>query len=85
MNNPWVKGLLAKEPAGKQLGRLIRRYRTGAGLTQIELSNIIGVTQPYLCQIEAGKVPGDSVLMSIIDALDIDPADLPQFSEWGPQ
>ena len=81
MNNPWAKGLLAKEPAGKQLGRLIRQHRLQSNLTQVELSNIIGVTQPYLCQIEAGKVPGDSVLMALIDRLDIDPFDLPQFSE----
>jgi len=39
----------------KSLGRALRDYRVAAGLTQAELSSIIGVDRSYLSELEGGK------------------------------
>ena len=62
------------------LGKVIRRIRLERGMPQTELALRCGITQPYICQIEKGRIPSDRALLNIIDALDLDPADLPSFS-----
>lgn len=37
------------------LGNAIRHYRTSAGLTQAELSEIAGLQRSYLSELESGK------------------------------
>jgi transcriptional regulator with XRE-family HTH domain len=37
------------------LGRALRDYRVAAGLTQLRLSQIIGVDRSYLSELEGGK------------------------------
>jgi transcriptional regulator with XRE-family HTH domain len=39
----------------KSLGRALRDYRVAAGLTQVQLSSMIGVDRPYLSELEGGK------------------------------
>ena len=63
------------------LGLLIIARRKAVGLTQRGLARAVGFSQPYLSQAETGYKVGDRVLLAIINALDIDPADLPQFTE----
>ena len=38
----------------RQLGQTIKRLRTQRGLTQAQLAERAGISQPYLSQLEAG-------------------------------
>jgi transcriptional regulator with XRE-family HTH domain len=76
----WVHQLITP---GIVLGKLLKNARLYTGISQVELSDRCGISQAYLSQIESGRIPGDSVLLMIINELNIDPADLPQFSLWG--
>ena len=50
----------------------IRVWRKHRGLTQQELSNLAGISKPYLSQIESGKRKGRTdVLSAIASALDL--------------
>jgi transcriptional regulator with XRE-family HTH domain len=54
------------------LGALIRRQRELAELPMRELAKLVGISNPYLSQIERGlRAPSDSVLESIAESLDI--------------
>ena len=37
------------------LGALVREWRVGAGMTQQEVADALGVTKPYVCQVETGR------------------------------
>lgn len=49
----------------------VRRLRKGAGLTQEQLAEQVGVSQPAIAQIETGKIknPGVDVLIALAGAL----------------
>ena len=50
------------------LGRIVRKHRQKAGLTQEQLSLRVGISKPYLSNIETGRAknpPSDSVLRAI--------------------
>ena len=79
--DPWTPGLISRPDQGEVIGTFIRAERLRLGITQRSLSEITGFSQPYLCQIEKGVRPSDKALLAIIDALGIDPADLPQYSQ----
>jgi transcriptional regulator with XRE-family HTH domain len=50
----------------------IRTYREKAGWTKKKLAELVGVTQPYIVQIENdGKVPSDSVVLRLADCLGV--------------
>ena len=54
------------------IGELIRKYREQAGLTQDHLAAQVGISKPYLSNIETGRIknpPSDGVLKSIEKAL----------------
>jgi transcriptional regulator with XRE-family HTH domain len=54
------------------LGALIRRQRELAELPMRELAKIVGISNPYLSQIERGvRAPSDAVLEAIAETLDI--------------
>ena len=54
---------------GKNPVKVWREYR---GLTQQQLANLVGISKPYLSQIETGKRRGTTdVLSSITKALDV--------------
>ncbi|HUY06568.1 MAG TPA: helix-turn-helix domain-containing protein [Acidimicrobiales bacterium] len=37
------------------IGPAIRQYRREAGLTQVELADLVGIEQSYLCRLEKGS------------------------------
>ena len=54
------------------IGELIRKHREQAGLTQDHLAARVGISKPYLSNIETGRIknpPSDGVLKSIEGAL----------------
>jgi transcriptional regulator with XRE-family HTH domain len=54
------------------LGALIRRQRELAELPMRELAKLVGISNPYLSQIERGlRAPSESVLESIAETLDV--------------
>ena len=55
----------------------IKVYREYRGLTQLKLSELVGVNQSYITQLESGKKKGAvRVLKKIATALDLDLDDL---------
>ncbi|NCB63227.1 MAG: XRE family transcriptional regulator [Clostridia bacterium] len=51
---------------------LIREARTKKGISQGKLATIIGISQPFVAEIESGrKKPSIEVLMKICSALEI--------------
>jgi transcriptional regulator with XRE-family HTH domain len=55
-----------------QVGKNIRRLRKEQGLDQGELANLVGITQPYLSQLENGeRDPSMSLLRKICEELDL--------------
>jgi transcriptional regulator with XRE-family HTH domain len=59
------------------LGALIRQQREVAQLPMRELAKIVGISNPYLSQIERGlRAPSDAVLKSIAETLEISADDL---------
>src|SRR3954471_19685112 len=60
------------EEAFPTLGDLIRRQRQLASLTLRQLSGMVGISNPYLSQIEHGlRDPSEQVLRSLADSLEI--------------
>ncbi len=56
---------------------IIRRHREKAGWTKRKLAELVGVTQPYIVQIENdGKVPSDAVVQRLADCLGLDRREL---------
>jgi transcriptional regulator with XRE-family HTH domain len=59
------------------LGALIRQQRELAELPMREFAKLVGISNPYLSQIERGlRAPSDAVLKSIVDVLEISAEDL---------
>jgi transcriptional regulator with XRE-family HTH domain len=55
----------------------IRQYREREGWTKKKLAELVGVTQPYIVQIENdGKVPSDAVVLRLADCLGVDRREL---------
>jgi transcriptional regulator with XRE-family HTH domain len=59
-------------------GEKLKRYRRGAGLTQVELAEESGLSQSTITQIEKGNItePRPGTLKALADALGIAPRDL---------
>jgi transcriptional regulator with XRE-family HTH domain len=54
------------------LGAIVRRQRKLADLTMRELASAVGISNPYLSQIERGlRAPSHAVLQAIADSLDL--------------
>jgi transcriptional regulator with XRE-family HTH domain len=59
------------------LGALIREQRELAQLPMREFAKMVGISNPYLSQIERGlRAPSDAVLSSIAETLEISADDL---------
>ena len=58
------------------LGRLLRRYRERAGVSQTQLGRLAGINPAMICRLESGnrRVAGDRTIYLIAAALDL--------SEW---
>lgn len=61
----------ATAPASTMIGDELRRLRVAAGLTQLALSKLAGVTPQTIAHIEAGRIvfPGPDKLRHLADAL----------------
>jgi transcriptional regulator with XRE-family HTH domain len=56
---------------------IIRFHRERLGLNKKQLAEKVGVTQPYIVQIENdGKIPGDGVVLRLADSLSLDRREL---------
>jgi transcriptional regulator with XRE-family HTH domain len=52
---------------------LLREKRAEAGLTQRQLAEALGVTHPYVCQVESGRTCFTAAKLRILgDVLDVD-------------
>ena len=62
----------------RQLGQAIKRFRTKRGLTQAQLAESAGVSQPYLSQLEAGakERPAVQIVQKLAKALGVKIEDL---------
>ena len=64
--------MVNKQRPQSVLGALIRRQRELAELPMRELAKMVGISNPYLSQIERGlRAPSETVLESIAETLDI--------------
>ena len=70
----------AKDPVDdlpSSLGELIRKQRQLAELPMRQLASMVGISNPYLSQIENGlRAPSEQVLDSIARSLGLSPEDL---------
>jgi transcriptional regulator with XRE-family HTH domain len=57
---------------GINIGGIIRAMRKGAGMSQIELSEAVGVTQGYLSRVERNELPDPGILCLIQMVVAID-------------
>jgi transcriptional regulator with XRE-family HTH domain len=62
----------------RQLGQAIKRLRTQRGLTQAQLAERAGISQPYLSQLEAGTKgrPAVQIVQTLAKALGVKIDDL---------
>ena len=67
----------------RKVGDEIKRQRKAAGLSQVELAEMAGISQSHLCRLETGvHVPENATIERIATALKTSPATLdPGFSE----
>ncbi|MFE5713458.1 helix-turn-helix domain-containing protein [Streptomyces sp. NPDC056501] len=66
---------MMQDESQKAIGRRVRAARHAAGLTQEELSGLIGRSVSWMEGVEAGRMPLDrfSVICSIAEVCDVDP------------
>lgn len=55
----------------KEFGQYVGKRREQMNMSQAELANYVGVSRPYITQIEGGKLPSDETLTRLIIALKI--------------
>ena len=61
----------------KRIGARIREARKAAGMTQEQLAEAVGISAPYLSELEcATKFASLGVMLRIASALDVSPAQL---------
>ena len=62
----------ANNPVGQIIGRNIRALRDANGQSQVQFAEMIGISRPYLNQIEKGKMNWSlKMLVKIADGLDV--------------
>lgn len=72
MNAGQYHGPMPKEEAHPPVGELIRRQRELAALPLRQLAAMVGISNPYLSQIERGqRAPSPDVLSGIADSLHV--------------
>lgn len=55
------------------LSERLKLPRKQAGMTQVQLAELVGVSQPVITDLEAGKASGSSHIVKIASALGVDP------------
>ncbi|CAN5598965.1 hypothetical protein BH18ACT1_BH18ACT1_04830 [soil metagenome] len=64
--------MIDPQPRWEDVGRFIREQREGARITLRRLSDLAGISNPYLSQIERGlRKPSAEILQQIAKALSI--------------
>lgn len=77
MDAPAIHGRVVDAPViHKQTGLVIRMFRQKRGLTQAEVAEAIGTSQPALCAIETGARPPRSALSRLAKLFGTTVADL---------
>jgi transcriptional regulator with XRE-family HTH domain len=67
------------------LGQRIRELREKADLSLRGLATRIGISAPFLSDIELGRrFPSEEILAKLADALDVSPDELKQYDTRGP-
>ncbi len=67
------------------LGRLVRRFRLGKGLTLDQLAASTGISKPYLSNIETARLigpPSPEKLVRLERALELTPGSLVELADW---
>jgi len=67
--DPRLAGPVAFVKVARRAAELVRSARQKAGMTQDDLSAALGVTQPYVSQIESGKVSTMPSLATLATAM----------------
>lgn len=68
-----AKALVGLEVAKTRFALRMRDARVGAGLTQLDLSNLTGISQPEISRIEKGRTsPTLGSLLVLCSALDVE-------------
>lgn len=58
-------------------GPVLRQLRMGKGLTQDQLSEMVGVASPFISMLESGhKYPNLEMIFKLADALGVRPGDI---------
>ena len=70
-DDPELRRMIAEERVNAQVARLIYDARTGAGLTQQQLADLVETKQPVIARLEDADYEGHSLTMlqRIADAL----------------
>jgi transcriptional regulator with XRE-family HTH domain len=69
--NGAYSGVVSDKPASS-LGEFIRRQRELSEVSVRQFAEVVGISNPYLSQIERGlRTPSEQVLQSIADALQV--------------
>jgi len=66
-----VRGVFFERSANrfKDLSATTKRLRVELGMTQTQLGDLVGVSGPYISQIENGKAPAPALGKRILEAL----------------
>ncbi len=66
-----------------KFGSIVRKFRKDKNWTAVELAEKVGISQPYLSQIEGGsvKAPSEAVALALAEALEI-PAEALEATEY---
>ena len=69
---PYAAGVIDRDARWEDVGRFIREQRESARITLRKLSDLAGISNPYLSQIERGlRKPSAEILQQIARALEI--------------
>ncbi len=71
-NDPELRDLIVEEKLNVRVAQMIHDARTGAGLTQAQLAQLIGTTQSAISRLEDADYEGRSLSMleKVAQALD---------------
>lgn len=74
----WTSGQASAPPDGSQIGALLKSWRKDRRITQVQLAERLGFTQPYISMVEKGteQIRDIGRLRHISAALAIPPEDL---------
>jgi len=63
VDGPELRAMIDEERAGAEIAQLIHDVRKRAGLTQKQLANLVGTSQPAIARLEHADYNGHSLAM----------------------